>query len=96
MRRLFVLLAGVGLMSTTTGCYCVCGKCDCAGSAVLHLRPVSAGVRHAGAAADAAGPTNDHSGRGRSARPDCGTDSAGAADEGTDRAAAGAVIQNEK
>jgi hypothetical protein len=30
MRRLFVLLAGVGLMSVTTGCCHVAGKCDCA------------------------------------------------------------------
>jgi hypothetical protein len=30
MRRLFVLLAGVGLVSTAAGCYHVGGKCDCA------------------------------------------------------------------
>jgi len=28
MRRLFVMLAGVGLVSTT-GCYHLAGKCDC-------------------------------------------------------------------
>jgi hypothetical protein len=30
MRRLFVLLAGVGLLHTSAGCYHVAGKCDCA------------------------------------------------------------------
>jgi hypothetical protein len=30
MRRLFVLLAGAGLMSASAGCYHVSGKCDCA------------------------------------------------------------------
>ena len=30
MRRLFVLLAGVGLMSASVGCCHVAGKCDCA------------------------------------------------------------------
>ena len=30
MRRLVVLLAGVGLIPAMTGCYHVAGKCDCA------------------------------------------------------------------
>jgi hypothetical protein len=30
MRRLFVMFAGVGLVSAMTGCYHVAGKCDCA------------------------------------------------------------------
>jgi hypothetical protein len=29
MRRLFVLLAGVGLISAAAGCYHTGGKCDC-------------------------------------------------------------------
>ena len=91
MRRLFVLLAGVGLMSAAPGCYHIAGKCDCAPpvAAVLHVRPVSAGIRHASAAADPAGGVDHDSSRSGSAGFVSRTDRA--ADEGADRAAAGTV-----
>jgi hypothetical protein len=68
MRRLFVLLAGVGLISTSMGCCCTCirGKCDCVPPiqpcCIYGLYPPAAGMPVLPATPSASTPTTTQAG----------------------------------